>query len=369
MRLVFIFASALTFFICFARESSDKLPQYGVLPGITQDSLTIYPVVADKKFDTSSFITLDEGIQSGSVVVQELAQDAGLVRPRLDPGVWRERPWPPIPNSGPRVNQLALINRSDRALILLAGEIVTGGKQDRVVGRDRIVPAHSDPVPLDVFCVEPHRWMGASAEFGGTASAIAQPSVRMKAMADQNQQEVWDEVAKSRSRFAATVPASQAGEIASSSSYAAALRNEAVSARLSEIAVPIEKSYEKLLPELRAQNAVGVVAAVNGRILWADVFASQSLLGKYWPKLIRSYAAEALGPHPSPFKDGGASQASAQDFLNRLYGNRENVTTEPGIYSNSQVEGPDYDLFMLTSLLPNTGFRVHIAKMRLEPKF
>ena len=45
-----------------------------------------------------------------------------------------------------QVNELSLINNSDRPLLLLAGEIVTGGKQDGVVGKDRIIPAHSQPV-------------------------------------------------------------------------------------------------------------------------------------------------------------------------------------------------------------------------------
>lgn len=364
MRPVSIFASALTLLICFAREPNDKFSQYKVLPAIVQDNLAIYPVIADRSFDTSKFLTLDEGIRSGDVLVQEMV-NSGLVRPMFNDGVWRERPWPPMLTPGPRVNQLALINRSDRPLLLLAGEIVTGGKQDRVVARDRIVPAHSDPVPLDVFCVEPHRWMGASAGFGGTASAIAQPSVRIKAMAEQNQQEVWDQVAKSRLAFAASVPAVEALPMNSSSSYAAALANGAVSARLNGIAIPIEECYEKLLPQLRAQNAVGVVVAVNGRILWADVFASQSLFGKYWSKLMRSYAAEALGTHTLPVKNEGASQASAQEFLNQLYGNHEDVMIEPGIYSNTEFQGPAYDVFILTSLLPNTGFRVHIAKMKL----
>jgi hypothetical protein len=369
MQLVITLASALTLFMCFARESDDKLPQYRAMPGITQDSLTIYPIITDRSFDTSRFMTLDEGIQSGTVIVREAGQDAGLVRPRLDGGVWRERPWPPIDSTGPRVNQLALINRSDRPLLLLAGEIVTGGKQDRVVARDRIVPAHSSPVPLDVFCVEPDRWIGASAGFGATAPAIAQPSVRRKAMADQNQQEVWNAVAKSRSAFAASVPGVRAGEIESSSSYAAALRNGAVSARLGVIAAPIERSYEKLLPQLRTRNAVGVVVAVNGRILWADVFASPSLLDKYWPKLIRSYAAEALGAHSVPVKNDGTSQTDAQEFVSRLYGDRENVVTEPGIYRNSEFQAPDYDVLVLTSLLPNSSYRVHIAKMRLDRNF
>ena len=61
-----------------------------------------------------------------------------------------------------------LVNNSKRPLLLLAGEIVTGGKQDRVIGKDRIVPAESDPVDLSVFCVEPGRWVATSEHFGAS---------------------------------------------------------------------------------------------------------------------------------------------------------------------------------------------------------
>ena len=51
------------------------------------------------------------------------------------------RPGTPVhQQSGAEVNRLVLINNSDRPLLLLAGEIVTGGKQDRVIGADRLVP-------------------------------------------------------------------------------------------------------------------------------------------------------------------------------------------------------------------------------------
>lgn len=363
MRLASAVVSGLTLLTCFAGES--KQPAYKVLPEIKQANLTIFPVVVDKTFDTSEFLTLDEGIRSGQVMVTETGGTPGLVRPRpYNDGVWQERPFP-IPQGGARVNQLALINNSDRPLVLLAGEIVTGGKQDRVVGRDRIIPAHSKPIALDVFCVEPHRWMGASAKFGATASSMAQPSLRSKAMAARNQQEVWDEVAKSRMAFAASVPAAEAMAIQSSSSYADAVQNGGVRNQLDSIAVPIEHSYEKLIEQLRARGAVGAVVAVNGEIIWEDVFASSTLLEKYWPKLIRSYAAEALAPHAlKTMWDEPPSRENAQRFLDRLYGNHENVESEPGVYRNTEIEGDDFDAFILTSLLPNTGFELHIAKMR-----
>ena len=101
--------------------------------------------------------------------------------------------------------------------------------------------------------------------------------------------------------------------------------------------------------------------ALNGEIIWADVFASQDLLNRYWPKLIRSYAADAFGG------GGGrkmAGESQAQAFLDRLDGRHEKVETEPGVYRQTEIEGDDYSAFLLKALLPGTGYLVHLAKMK-----
>ena len=336
-----------------------RRPSYSVLSPATQDNLTIFPIVADATNTANNFLTLDEGLRSGLVVVTEAGTSPGLVRPRS--------PAPPHigPSRGAEVNRLVLINNSDRPLLLLAGEIVTGGKQDRVVGKDRIIPAKSEPIDVGVFCVEPHRWVQTSAHFGGAAFAMAQPSVRMKAMAAKDQQGVWNEVAKSRGSLAALMPAPAARALNATSSYAVSMENGAVRERVDTLAVPIERSYDKLMRELRAQKAVGAVVAVNGEIVWVDVFANTSLLEKYWPKLIRSYAAEALTAHASLRNSSLPSTKEAQAFLDDFSARRETVESEPGVYRNTEMTGQDFNAFILTSLLPGTGFDVHIAKMRL----
>ena len=60
----------------------------------------------------------------------------------------------PVQGYGGDVNRLVIYNRSGRKLLLLAGEMVVGGKQDRIVQKDRIVPPSDHPYDLDVFCVE-----------------------------------------------------------------------------------------------------------------------------------------------------------------------------------------------------------------------
>jgi hypothetical protein len=340
--------------------------EYRVLAPTTQDNLTIFPIVTGWSRDTHEFLTLDEGLRSGEVVVTEEGRAAGLVRPRTQSGggVYREGRYPG--GSGAEVNRLVLINNSKRPLILLAGEIVTGGKQDRVVSKDRIIPALSEPIDLGVFCVEPHRWEETSAHFGSLGVAMAQPSVRSKAMAAKDQQQVWNGVAQSKARMAAAVPAPAARALASTSSYAVTVQNGAVRAKVDAVALPLERLYEQLMHELQAQKAVGAVVAVNGEIVWVDAFASSALLEKYWPKLVRSYAAEAIAAGPGNNPKRTPSVADAQAFLDDFHATRESVESQPGIYRNTELMGPVYDAFILTSLLPGTGFNLHVAKMKLD---
>jgi hypothetical protein len=313
-------------------------------------------------------------LRSGEVVVTEYGNVRGLVRRRPVPAVERQ--------GSAEVNRLVLINNSKRPLLLLAGEIVTGGKQDRVIGKDRIVPAESDPVDLSVFCVEPGRWTASSDHFGtsgatyggnvggplngrNNATIMAQPSVRAKAMGDKDQSQVWAEVRKQQQAMTTVevsgmAPTLSTQEIQSTTSYARVMENKDVKQKVDEIAAPIEHNYESLIKQLRDRKAVGVVVAVNGRIIWADLFASTELLEKYWPKLVRSYASEAV---VSRAKGGEASEAQAQAFLADMEGRRETIESEPGVYRQKEVNGDGFRAFSLTSLLPRTGFEVHIAKM------
>jgi hypothetical protein len=346
---------------------------YKVLEPIRHGSLTVFPVVAYKSYPTSEFLTLDEGLRSGEVEVTEYGNVRGLVR---------RRPLPAVQVQSAEVNRLVLINNSKRPLLLLAGEIVTGGKQDRVIGKDRIVPAESDPVDLSVFCVEPGRWTASSDHFatsgatyagnvggpmhGAVAGAVmAQPSVRAKAMGDKDQSQVWAEVRKQQQAMTTVevsgeAPTSSTQEIQSTTSYARVMENKDVKEKVDAIAAPIEHNYESLIKQLRDRKAVGVVVAVNARIIWADLFASTELLEKYWPKLVRSYASEAV---VSRAKGGEASQSQAEVFLADMEGRRETIESEPGVYRQKEVNGDGFKAFSLTSLLPKTGFEVHVAKM------
>lgn len=341
----------------YAGETSTA-SDYKVLEPIRHGNLTLFPVVTARSHDTGNFITLDEGIRSGEVVVTESGNVPGLIRRHSPNG--RDPMILPLPRGGAQVNQLVLVNNSKRPLILLAGEIVTGGKQDRVIGKDRLVPAESDPIDLSVFCVEPGRWTGRSEKFTSMVGGMAAPGVRAKAMADKDQAKVWAEVRGAQTQMALIVPAPAAPEVNRTTSYAGVMQNEEVKQKVDAVAEPMRRDYESVIKQLKNRNAVGVVVAMNGEIIWADLFASTSLLEKYWPKLIRSYAAEAV---VSRAKGAEVSTRAAQNFLADMEGRHETVESEPGIYRHTEITGDGFKAFELMSLLPKSGYDIHIAKM------
>jgi hypothetical protein len=356
---------------------------YRVLAPIESGNLLLFPVVRanGKTVAATPFLTLDEGIKSGQVEVTEAGRVRGLVRRRGT--VDQDGRFRPVPQPdgnryrGDEVNTLVLVNNSGKPLLLLAGEIVTGGKQDRVIAKDRIVPPGGEPIDLGVFCIEPGRWTASSETFGAAAkmpahSFMVQPTVREKAMVAQDQQQVWDSVRGSISQMqVAAAPSgngSMVGGLGSArsmgtTSYAKVMEDSTVSAKVDEAAAQVMKSRDQVLAQLRKEGAIGVVVAVRGEIVWADLFADTDLLSRYWTKLVRSYAAESLTEgetHAAP------SEADAQRFLNAPSGGTETSVGDVGVYRYRELRSGGTETFVLESLLPGTGYDVHISKLRLR---
>jgi len=335
--------------------------EYRVLEPLQSGALTLFPVVrrddagAAKKWD---YLTLDAGLRSGEVEVTEYGKTRGMVRPP------RGHVQPVETYRGDRVNTLVLINNSDRPLLLLAGEIVTGGKQDRVIGKDRIVPAHSEPIDLSVFCIEHGRWIESSEKFGAAGSAkegsfMVQPSVRSQAMVKEDQQQVWDSVHRS----VATAEVAAAAPVATTS-YAKVMSDEKVVKQVDSVAEPLTRSSHETLQKLRDAHAVGVVVAVHGEIIWADIFATPDMLGAYWTKLVRSYAAESFDD--IKVLSNRATVAEAQRFVDQPARGAETSEGETDVYRYREVRGDSQSSFYLQVLLPGTGFYAHISRVAEE---
>jgi hypothetical protein len=330
--------------------------EWRLLDQATYENLSVFPVVSSFSQDTSPFLTLEEGLATGEILVREQGSE-GIVRGR------DTRPVPvPQYNTNASVNQLVLINRSKRPLLLLAGELVSGGKQDRIIGKDRIVPAGAPPIPLDVFCVEHGRWTGSS-EFAA-AKTIVHPSVRENAAVDQAQTKVWEAVrngtnaqAELRAAPPANAPrmpmASIQGAIAGNSrteAYEKIYQSRAVGVSIDDFVAEVQRRFVSATSGLKGERVVGVVIAYGGEVAWSDIFASGDLFDHYWRKLLRSYAVEALA---RPTYREVASRDHAYEFLRSLNG-RETLETEPGVYRWREIKEGRLAQIELEALQPKT---------------
>jgi hypothetical protein len=328
-----------------SKASQHPEGDWRILDPVTYENISIFPVVSGSSQDTSSFLTLEEGLASGEVIVSERGA-AGMVRRR---GEIRPIAVPQY-DTGASVNQLVLINRSKRPLLLLAGELVSGGKQDRIIGKDRIVPVGAEPLPLDVFCVEHGRWVGSSSQFSASKT-IVHPSVREQAAVEQKQAEVWAAVAggstsKARSSVGLSAPARRlstdalADTISSEAptqSYRKIYEGTRIGGSVDSFVDQLQRRFARATSGLKGERVVGVVVAYGGEVAWSDIFASNDLFHLYWSKLLRSYAVEALA---RPTLRETASIDEAREFLHRPNG-REVQETEAGVYRWREItEGP-----------------------------
>jgi len=320
-----------------------------LLDPITYENLTVFPVVSSSGYDTREFLTLEEGLSRGDVVVREQGADTMLRN--------RDGVRPAVQNyGGPSVNQLVLVNRSKQPLILLAGELVSGGKQDRVIAKDRIVAPGAEPLPLDVFCVEHGRW-SRGANFT-SAKTIVHPSVREQTAMKQSQRDVWDSVTAGSTapRTAAAPPPQVSRDTLSmaveaeapTQSYSKLYDSSRVAPSVDAMVSEVERRFKRETAGLKGERVVGVVVAYGGEVAWSDIFASSELFEQYWGKLLRSYAVEAVA---RPSLREVAAKDDAQEFLHSLNG-REKTESERGVYRWREISEGKLSQIELDALEP-----------------
>jgi hypothetical protein len=309
-----------------AGEPSQKAPapldaRWQIGAAVLFGNMTVFPVTSQRAFNGARFITLEEGIRSGTVLVRERGANGRLRR------VGQQRD-----SDDADVNQLTIINRSGKTLVLIAGEMFAGGKQDRIVAQDCLIASSRKPVTIEVFCVERDRW-GEQTSFGRNRTTqrpsgertdqvrgnlkddvalaftmlpgLASPNVREKAQTSKEQTVVWAEVDKTNGENYVS---------SRTNTLSAVFEDRSVSRKL--------ESYQQAFRMVTHDpRVVGVVIAVGGRIRSADVFLNNSLFAKYWPKLLKSGALEAMNISAA-VADESVSRENAAAFLARVAGKR-----------------------------------------------
>ena len=229
----------------------------------THGNLSVFLIHGRGRSSGRPLLTLQEAITQKKVVVHETGQ----------------------------VNELAVENVSaDADVYIQSGDIVKGGRQDRMIAQDSVVPARSGKMPIASFCVEQGRWSRRGSEaahaFAASSDQVAGKALKMAARRDGDQGGVWREVAANQDKLSRNLGAPVAAA-ESASSYQLTLESARVTAGVDEY-------VRALSARARGTDVVGCAFAINGKLSGAEVYASGELFARLWPKILKAAAVEAI---------------------------------------------------------------------------
>ena len=227
----------------------------------THANLAVFPLWTAAPADRP-YMTLDEALSSGRVRVTEVSQQGS-------------------------VPELCLVNDSDRPVLLLDGEELRGAKQNRVLNLT-ILASAGKTIVVPVSCVERGRWAHKSAAFSSSdhilysrlrseKAAVITGSLARVGRAGSDQGAVWASIEEKMARMG-------------TSSRTSAMEDIYVARRAG-----IDKFVTALRPE---PEQTGAVFALNARVTGLELFDHPDALSKSFPKLVRSWALDAIEDAP-----------------------------------------------------------------------
>jgi hypothetical protein len=257
-------------------------------------NLIVFPVLSKNAKNEDLYITLEEGLKTHKVDVFEVG---GSPNQR---NTEQNESQSAIPEGQGDVNHLMVANRSDKPLYLMPGEIILGGKQDRCVAKEYVIPVDVKPVTIEVYCVEHGRWNEGQV-FAEKAGNLGK-SGRVAVQEDKAQTEVWDSVAKANAA---------SGVRPSTGAFTANYTDPKILKKIEAYSKDLEK------PIAERRQIVGAIVAVDNKLEVIDVFGSTPLFRKVWPKLLKGYALDAAVTAAQKGKksDPSPTLADAEKFL------------------------------------------------------
>ncbi|MBI3927052.1 MAG: hypothetical protein HY319_16065 [Armatimonadetes bacterium] len=216
-------------------------------------NLAIYPVTLAST-GVPDALTLDKAIQAGALQVGEVS-DSGSV------------------------NTLVLQNRGKQPVFIMAGEILSGAKQDRVLQHAIWLEPGGGKVDVGAFCVEQGRWSyQTDSKHFQTKETLSNIAVRAEARAAKSQGGVWSKVAETQDALEVAAP---------TQSLNAAYEDRKVQANINSYT----EAFEDMVTAHPKMN--GVIIQIGDQMVAVDAFSRRDLLAELWPKMIKSYALEA----------------------------------------------------------------------------
>jgi hypothetical protein len=287
-----------------------RADEYRVSGPVIHDNLAIY-LVHGKSAAGPVPLTLDEALAKRTVKVHETGN----------------------------VNELQIENLGNDEVFVQSGDIVKGGQQDRVLTVSLLLPPKSGRIPIASFCVEQGRWTARGKEdvktFATASTAIPsrEAKIAMKAPATAQinpvsgispqhlaiarnyaaedtslrQQEVWRKVRSVQEKLSSSLGTPVAAPV-SQSSLQLALENEKLKDAQAAYLAALKGAGEK------DDDVVGYVFAMNGKLNSAEIYPSNALFRKMWPKLLQASITEAIG-HKNAGSEPAPTNEVALAFL------------------------------------------------------
>jgi len=224
---------------------------------IKYENLAVFPLLAEENSE-SEYLTLYEAVNENKVKITEVSEQG-------------------------TVPELLLSNSADKPVLLLDGEELIGAKQNRIVNLTILAPAKQS-INIPVSCVEAGRWSHRSQEFS-TSKRVHYSDGRAQKMGQVN-----ESLRHFRRR------ASNQGEVWSNiSEKAARMKSQSVTDAMADIFEQHESSLDNFCGAFAtAPTQAGAIFAINGVLKGLELFDASSTCTKLMPKLIQSYALDAI---------------------------------------------------------------------------
>jgi len=248
----------------FAAIAAAQSPAYRISAPYSHKNLTIYLIHGKDETSKTNILTLQEAMERKILRVYETSD----------------------------VNELAVENISKSFDVFIqSGDIVKGGKQDRILGVSIIIAAGSGRIKIEAFCVESGRWQKRGNEDAGQFSSsndrIVSKELKLAANGERSQQEVWAKVSEAQGKLEKNLGGAMTSAN-SQSSLQLSLENSKVTASADEYVRKLSGLIEG------RSDVIGYAFSVNGKINSADVYVSNALFKKLWPRMLKAAAVEAV---------------------------------------------------------------------------
>lgn len=259
--------------------------QYQLSGPYQSKNLSVFLVHGKAGIKGKRFISLAEALEKGVVTIDETGD----------------------------VNRLSATNHSDTDFVFIqSGDIVKGGRQDRTLSQDAILPPKSKKNILDSFCVEQGRWRKRGTEsvtkFSSSKKGLTSKQLKLAAKKAKSQQAVWKAVAQEQEQLGHKMGKS-VRKAASATSLQLSLEDKDVEKK--------SREYQQALLPIgkKEKDAIGFAFAINGKFNTADIYGDPALFQKLWPKLIETAAYEAISSYDGKMTHTQAKTNDVQTHL------------------------------------------------------